>query len=86
MLEVLERCADHLARRPIEVGLEGNEVRPFDTPAVIIHSRNERLVPLQEAEVIVGLGRNARLELIDTASHMLPLTHPDRVAAHLFPS
>jgi pimeloyl-ACP methyl ester carboxylesterase len=55
----------------------------FERPATIIHGTADAGVPLARAE---DLARRSGTDVvtIDTTSHMLPITHPDELAAILF--
>ncbi len=71
-------------RRALELAEPGRAVQPFSTPAVILQGARDVLVPLSLGEAYASLGSDARLDVIDTDAHCLPLTHPERVADALF--
>ncbi len=73
--------------RAIERILEiGDSVRaePYATPTTLLHARGDMMVPFKNAERLLALGANAKLVALDSRSHMLPLSHANDVARHLF--
>ena len=49
-------------------------------PTLVVHSRENRIVPISTAEQYVETMPNARLEVIDNVGHFAELEQPDRVA------
>lgn len=80
-----ERLARQL-RRMARIVPDGATVASFDVAAVALHGRRDPAVPLALGESLAGCGPDVPLEIIDTASHLLPLTHPERVARAVFGS
>jgi pimeloyl-ACP methyl ester carboxylesterase len=58
-------------------------VRAFETHATILHGRRDGAVPVESGEELASLGKNARFVVLDTSSHLLPLTHASTVAAEI---
>ncbi len=56
-------------------------VGAFSTPATVIHARSDRAVPLAAGEELAKLGSRVEVSTVESTSHILPLTHPDRVMA-----
>lgn len=65
-------------------GQEGALIASYAPPTVVLHARHDPLVPLVEGERLAVLGENAALAVLEAHSHMLPLTHAEEVARHLF--
>ncbi len=69
-----ERLARAL-RRSAACAEPGRQVRRLGLPVTLLHGRQDGAVPLAFSEELASLGP-ARLEVLATASHLLPLTHP----------
>jgi pimeloyl-ACP methyl ester carboxylesterase len=61
------------------LGAPEARVKMFSTPTALLHARNDKSVPLELGQALAALG-NAPFEVLDSDSHVLSLTHPDRVA------
>lgn len=57
---------------------------PFDTPALLLHGEQDQSVPFELGEKLAELSRNGELRRLKTRSHMLPVSHPDRIARAVF--
>ena len=55
-------------------------LRGVATPALVVHGRHDRVVPLDCAEQYRDLLANARLEVVEDGGHLLDLEQPDRLA------
>jgi pimeloyl-ACP methyl ester carboxylesterase len=55
-------------------------IEPFDTPATVVHARDDRIVPLSSGEDLAARGGRASLVVVESSSHLLPLTHPTEIA------
>jgi pimeloyl-ACP methyl ester carboxylesterase len=55
-------------------------LRGVSTPALVVHGRHDRVVPLDCAEQYRDLLADARLELVDDAGHLVDLERPDELA------
>jgi pimeloyl-ACP methyl ester carboxylesterase len=53
----------------------------LDMPALLIHGAKTRLPAIAVLEVLAGLLPQARIEQVDGAGHMSPITHRDEVNA-----
>jgi pimeloyl-ACP methyl ester carboxylesterase len=49
-------------------------------PVLVIHGNDDRLVPVEVGHELVRRASRARLVLVPGGSHMLPVTHAERVA------
>ncbi|WP_071674038.1 alpha/beta fold hydrolase [Nioella nitratireducens] len=58
-------------------------LRAFDGPALVLCGRQDRLCPVERHELMHGLLKNSRLEIIETAGHLPTLDHPERTTAAL---
>ncbi len=72
---------DWRARRSFRIAMEGFDVRPrlkdLDVPTIVLHGTRDSYFPVSVAgELARGLPR-AKLEVIEGAAHLLPLTHPE---------
>lgn len=45
-------------------------------PALLLHGREDRIVPLERAEELAELLDQSQLTVVDGAGHGLPFTHP----------
>ncbi len=66
-----------------ELGLPHARVARYSTRATVLHAREDASVPLALGRALAELG-GAPLELVETDSHVLPLTHARRVAELAF--
>jgi 3-oxoadipate enol-lactonase len=46
-------------------------------PALIVHGRHDRLIPVANAELMAAQMRNARLEILEQCGHVYPTEHPE---------
>jgi pimeloyl-ACP methyl ester carboxylesterase len=62
-----------------------SKLRPeaIQTPTLVLHGDDDRGVPASVAEDLAKRLPNAKLVLVPEGSHMLPVTHPDLVAARV---
>jgi len=67
--------------------IQRGEVNPdpaaITQPVLILHGSDDALVPFQVAEALHRQAPHSALEAVVGGSHMLPVTHPDWVAAHV---
>lgn len=52
----------------------------IDTPALLIHGRQDRLVVHEVSEALLASLGNAKLETLEKAGHMLPMSYPNKIA------
>ncbi len=71
-------------RRTVELGEEGVEPAPYDTPTAVLHGTGDAAVPVELGRALAALGRRARFEAVDTDAHGLSFTHPELVARVVF--
>ena len=55
-------------------------LRGVATPALVVHGRHDRVVPLDCAEQYRDLLADARLEVVEDAGHLVDLERPDELA------
>jgi 3-oxoadipate enol-lactonase len=55
----------------------GNTLKGFEHPALILHGADDQLIPASEAEAMKNSMKNARLEILPQAGHLLNLEQPD---------
>jgi pimeloyl-ACP methyl ester carboxylesterase len=55
----------------------------IEAPTLVLHGDDDRSVPLAVAEDLAQRLPNDELVIVEGGSHMLPATHPDRVAAEI---
>ncbi|GBD32785.1 2-succinyl-6-hydroxy-2, 4-cyclohexadiene-1-carboxylate synthase [bacterium HR33] len=74
---------DWRARRSFRIAMEGFDVRErlknLDIPTMVLHGTRDTYFTVRVAEELARGIPGARLRLIDSAAHLLPLTHPDAV-------
>jgi pimeloyl-ACP methyl ester carboxylesterase len=63
-------------RRAASCARPDRQVRRLALPVTLLHGRNDLGLPPAFAEELASLGPS-RLEVLDTSSHLLCLTHPD---------
>ncbi|MBX3269655.1 MAG: alpha/beta hydrolase [Sandaracinaceae bacterium] len=71
-----------LLKRMIELGQRA-PVR-CSRPTRLLHGRRDAAVPYAHAVALAAACVDAELVPLDTSSHLLPLTHPEALAAHVF--
>jgi len=64
-------------RRSAACARPDRHVQRLARPATLLHGRADVAMPLVGAEALARLGPT-RLEVLDTSSHLLPQTHPER--------
>lgn len=64
-------------RRSAACARPERHVQRLARPATLLHGRNDVAIPLVGAEALACLGPTS-LEVLDTSSHLLPRTHPER--------
>jgi peroxiredoxin len=65
--------------------VEGIDPGPLDLPVLVINGEDDRSVPMDVAEDLYQRAQpDAKLIRVPGGSHMLPITHPDLLAQHLF--
>jgi non-heme chloroperoxidase len=65
--------------------VEGTDPGPLDLPVLVINGDDDRSVPMEVAEDLYQRAQpDAKLLRVAGGSHMLPITHPDLLARHLF--
>jgi non-heme chloroperoxidase len=65
--------------------LDGIDPGPLDLPVLVINGEDDRSVPMEVAEDLYQRAQpDAKLLRVPGGSHMLPITHPDLLAQHLF--
>ncbi len=62
-----------------------SKLRPeaIQTPTLVLHGGDDRAVPASVAEDLAKRLPNGKLDFVEGGSHMLPVTHPDLVAARV---
>jgi 3-oxoadipate enol-lactonase len=58
-------------------------LRRFQGPTLVVAGRDDAIIPVSEAEAMVAIASDGRLEIIEDAGHMTPVEQPDRFAALL---
>ena len=65
--------------------VDGIDPGPLDLPILVINGDDDRSVPMKVAEDLYQRAQpDAKLLRVAGGSHMLPITHPDLLARHLF--
>ncbi len=65
--------------------VDGIDPGPLDLPILVINGDDDRSVPMEVAEDLYQrVQPDAKLLRVAGGSHMLPITHPDLLAQHLF--
>jgi pimeloyl-ACP methyl ester carboxylesterase len=59
-------------------------VTGYAQPALVLHGTRDQAVPVELGRQLAAMGANARFVELDTDAHLLPLTHADEVARHVF--
>lgn len=81
--ETAERIAC-VADAAAEIGELGAGVRAIAAPLTVIHGRGDPLVPVAEVEAMRAWAKNATVDVLETTSHVLTLSHPEQVARRVF--
>jgi 2-hydroxymuconate-semialdehyde hydrolase/2-hydroxy-6-oxo-octa-2,4-dienoate hydrolase len=64
-----------------ELGITENEVRGISTPTLLIHGREDKVVPLQVSVTMVGLLPNADLHVFSACGHWTQIERADEFSA-----
>jgi pimeloyl-ACP methyl ester carboxylesterase len=64
-----------------DLGITQNEVRAIATPTLLIHGREDKVVPLQVALTMVGLLPNADLHVFSACGHWTQIERADEFSA-----
>jgi pimeloyl-ACP methyl ester carboxylesterase len=64
-----------------DLGITENEVRAIATPALLIHGREDKVVPLQVSLTMVGLLPNADLHVFSACGHWTQIERADEFSA-----
>lgn len=75
---------DRLLARLAQLAQPELRVGPYAAAAVVLHAERDAAVPVERGRELCALGSHARWEPLDSASHMLPLTHAAQVARAVF--
>ena len=68
-------------RRLARVATDRVSVSGYDVPAILLHGDRDAAVSTALGRELAAVGADTTFELVPTSSHMLPLTHPDRIRA-----
>ena len=49
----------------------------IEAPAMIVHGRHDRLIPVANAELMADQMPHARLEILERSGHLYPTEQPD---------
>jgi pimeloyl-ACP methyl ester carboxylesterase len=64
-----------------DLGITENEVRAIATPTLLIHGREDKVVPLQVSVTMVGLLPNADLHVFSACGHWTQIERADEFSA-----
>jgi 2-hydroxymuconate-semialdehyde hydrolase len=64
-----------------ELGITENEVRAIATPTLLIHGREDKVVPLQVSVTMLGLMPNADLHVFSSCGHWTQIERADEFSA-----
>lgn len=64
-----------------ELGITENEVRAIATPILLIHGREDKVVPLQVSVTMLGLLSNADLHVFSACGHWTQIERADEFSA-----
>jgi pimeloyl-ACP methyl ester carboxylesterase len=56
-------------------------LKGVETPTLVVWGDEDKIVPIDCGRQYVEALPNARLEIVETAGHVIDLEHPDRLAA-----
>lgn len=62
------------------LAVEPGKLRAIDQPTLVIHGRDDQVIPLETSQKLSSLIRHARLEVIDCCGHWVQIEYPDRFA------
>jgi pimeloyl-ACP methyl ester carboxylesterase len=64
-----------------ELGITENEVRAIATPTLLVHGREDKVVPMQVAVTMLGLLPNADLHVFSACGHWTQIERADEFSA-----
>jgi pimeloyl-ACP methyl ester carboxylesterase len=64
-----------------ELGITENEVRAIATPIMLVHGREDKVVPLQVSVTMLGLLPNADLHVFSACGHWTQIERADEFSA-----
>jgi pimeloyl-ACP methyl ester carboxylesterase len=64
-----------------ELGITAEEVRAIDTPALLVHGREDKVVPMQVSVTMLGLLPNADLHVFSNCGHWTQIERADEFSA-----
>jgi 2-hydroxymuconate-semialdehyde hydrolase/2-hydroxy-6-oxo-octa-2,4-dienoate hydrolase len=64
-----------------ELGITENEVRAIATPTLLVHGREDKVVPLQVSVTMLGLQPNADLHVFSACGHWTQIERADEFSA-----
>jgi 2-hydroxymuconate-semialdehyde hydrolase/2-hydroxy-6-oxo-octa-2,4-dienoate hydrolase len=64
-----------------ELGITENEVRAIATPILLVHGREDKVVPLQVSFTMLGLLPNADLHVFSACGHWTQIERADEFSA-----
>jgi pimeloyl-ACP methyl ester carboxylesterase len=64
-----------------ELGITEDEVRAITTPALLVHGREDKVVPMQVSVTMLGLLPNADLHVFSACGHWTQIERADEFAA-----
>jgi 3-oxoadipate enol-lactonase len=86
LVEAVRTMMQSTSRDGMEGALLGMKERPdslptiqkFDGPSLILHGADDQIIPPSEAEAMKKSMKNARLEIIEEAGHLLNMEQPEK--------
>jgi 2-hydroxymuconate-semialdehyde hydrolase/2-hydroxy-6-oxo-octa-2,4-dienoate hydrolase len=64
-----------------ELGITAEEVRAIDTPALLVHGREDKVVPMQVSVTMLGLLPNVDLHVFSRCGHWTQIERADEFSA-----
>jgi pimeloyl-ACP methyl ester carboxylesterase len=64
-----------------ELGITAEEARAIDTPALLVHGREDKVVPMQVSVTMLGLLPNADLHVFSACGHWTQIERADEFSA-----
>jgi len=64
-----------------ELGITEEQVRAIDTPALLVHGREDKVVPMQVSVTMLGLLPNADLHVFSACGHWTQIERADEFSA-----
>lgn len=62
------------------LAVEPGKLQAIDQPVLLVHGRDDRVIPLETSQKLARLIPHARLEVIDRCGHWVQIEYPDRFA------